>query len=246
MSTTALKLSLLLASLLLPRLEAASVLSNGEFTGSLAGWSVTGTVFNTADAAVLTDVAASPVAVFQTGGLPTGTYELQLAFDFRNGLSPTVAGGFLRDTFFATLYYGRQPFGSSLAGGVFEQVLGLFDVDANGAFNVAPGASFGPSPKGLGWTRYTLTHLTNPAFAEPGFATVAFEFYNLNGIGADSVMAVDNVALVAVVPEPGAAALLLVSATLLARLRLRPKTSRPKTQDGRLGLTVTDSLRQGS
>jgi hypothetical protein len=107
----------------------------------------------------------------------------------------------------------------------------LVDLDANRAFNVAAGAIFGPSPKGVGWTRYTLTQLMDPAFAEPGFATVAFEFYNLNGIGADSVMAVDNVSLVAVVPEPGAAVLLLLSAALLARLRLRPKTTR--LQDAR-------------
>lgn len=218
MSSLSLRFGLLLA--FLPGAEAATVLSNGDFTGSLADWTAAGPVFNTTDAAVLTDVLPAPAVIFQTGGLPAGVAELSLTFDYRDGLSPTVAGGFLRDTFFATIFFGRDPFGSSLAGGVFEQVLGLFDLDANGEFNVAPGASFGPSPKGAGWSRFTLA--LNPAFTEPGFATLAFEFYNLNGIAADSVMAVDNVSLVAVVPEPGVAGLLVLSAASLVCRRRRP------------------------
>ena len=216
---------LLLLIALPPRLEAATVvnlLNNGEFTGSLAGWTSAGTVFNTGDTAVLADSAAVPVAVLQTGSLPDGVVELLLTFDYLDGLSTAVSGGFLRDTFFATLYGGGQPFGGTLAGGVYEQAVGLFDLDANGVFNVAPGGSFGPSPKGAGWTRFTLTQAATPAFAAPGFATVAFEYHNLNGIAADSVMAVDNVSLLAVVPEPGPAALLLMSATLLGCLRRRP------------------------
>lgn len=199
------------------------MLENGEFTSSLVGWTASGTVFNTGDVAALTDVGnATAVSIFQSAGLPEGVVALMLTFDYRDGLSRTVAGGFLRDTFFATLYGGSQPFGSSLAGGVYERALGLFDLDANGLFNVFPGASFGPSPKGAGWTRYTLTQATGPGFTGPGFATVAFEFYNLNGIAADSVVAVDNVSLLAVVPEPGLAALLLSSGVALLRRRRLP------------------------
>ena len=222
MSIFPLRSCLLLALSPLTGAEAATILSNGEFTGSLAAWTTTGTVFNTGDAAVFADGASATVSLFQTGALPAGVVSLALTFDYFNGLSPTVAGGFLRDTFFATLYGGGQPFGPTLAGGVYDQVLGLFDLDANGAFNVVPGSSFEPSPKGAGWTRYTLTQTGEPAFMGPGFATVAFEFYNLNGIAADSAAAVDNVSLVAVVPEPTETALLLLSATVLLRRRRLP------------------------
>jgi hypothetical protein len=205
-----------------PGLEAATVLVNGEFAGSLSGWTAAGAVFNTGDAAVLSDVAPAPASIFQSGVLPEGVVSLTLTFDYLNGLSPAVAGGFLRDSIFATLYGGGQPFGSTLSGGVYEQAVGLFDMDSNGVFNVAAGASFGPSPKGTGWTRYTLTQASGPGFTGPGYATVAFESYNLNGIGSDSVAAVDNVSLIAVVPEPGQASLLLLSAATLLRRRRLP------------------------
>ena len=130
----------------------------------------------------------------------------------------TVPTGFVADAFFATLYFGTAPFGATLAGGSFEQAVGLFDLDSSGAFNVAPGATFGPSPKGAGWTRYTLSQVMAPG-SPAGFATLAFEFYNLNGSGADSVVAVDNVSLVTV-PEAGVAAL-LIPATLCLLVRRR-------------------------
>lgn len=206
----------------LPGLEAATLLTNGEFTSSLAGWTQQGAVFNPANAAALSDTTAGPAAIFQSGDLPEGEVSLMLTFDFLDGLSPTAAGGFLRDTFFATLYLGDQPFGSTLAGGVYAQAMGLFDLDSNGAFNVAAGASIGASPKGAGWARFTLMQPATPAITGPGFATVAFEFHNLNGVGADSVVGIDNVSLTALVPEPGSAALLLLSASALLRRQRRP------------------------
>ena len=122
------------------------------------------------------------------------------------------------DAFFATLYLGASPFGPTLAGGSFDQAVGLFDLDSSGAFNVASGAAFGPSPKGAGWTRYSLSQVMAPG-SPAGYATLAFEFYNLNGSGSDSVVAIDNVSLVAV-PEPGAFPL-LIPATVWLLLRRR-------------------------
>lgn len=201
-------------------LRAASILSNGEFTGSLASWTTSGTIFNTGDTAVFSDSAATPLSILQTGGLPSGFERFELSFDFLDGLSPSVPFGFLPDAFFGTLYLGGSPFGPTLAGGVYEQAIGLFDLDTFGLFNVVPGSVFGPSPKGADWVRFSFTQDMPSGFNLPKFATVAFESYNLNGTAADSVVAVDNVLLIVVVPEPGPASLLLLgTATFLIRRR---------------------------
>jgi hypothetical protein len=201
-------------------LQAASVLSNGEFTGSLASWTTSGTIFNTGDTAVFSDSAPTPLSIFQTGVLPPGFGGFELSFDFLDGLSASVPFGFLPDAFFGTLYLGGSPFGPTLAAGVYDQAIGLFDLDAFGLFNVVPGGAFGPSPKGGAWRRFSLTRVMPSGVTLPEFATVAFESYNLNGTAADSVVAVDNVSLIVVIPEPGSAALLLLgTATLLIRRR---------------------------
>lgn len=150
----------------LPVLEAATVLLNGGFTGSLASWTTTGTLFNTGDSAVFSDSVASPVSIFQSGAVTAGIGGMELTFDFLNSLSPAVPGGFLADSFFATLYLGASPFGPSLAGG-------LFDLDSSGAFNIVPGATFGPSPKGASWIRFNLAQAAFPAFSAPGVATIS-------------------------------------------------------------------------
>ncbi len=211
---------LLLLGLSALDLQATSILSNGDFTGSTASWTTFGTVFNTGDAAVFSDSVATPTSIYQSGALAQDLSRVDVVFDLLNGLSARVPTGFVADTFFATLYFGTSPFGSTLAGGSFDQAVGLFDLDASGAFNVAAGAAFGPSPKGAGWTRYTLSQVMAPG-SPAGFATLAFEFYNLNGSASDSVVAIDNVSLVTV-PEPGAAALLVpATVCLLVRRRRR-------------------------
>jgi hypothetical protein len=203
-------------------LKAASIFGNGEFTGSLASWNTSGTVLNTGDTAVFSDSSLTPLSIFQTGGLPPGFERFELSFDFLDGLSPTVPFGFLPDAFFGTLYLGGSPFGPTLAAGVYDQAIGLFDLDAFGLFNVVPGGVFGASPKGAGWTRFSLTQVMPSGVALPEFATVAFESYNLNGTAADSVVAVDNVLFIVVVPEPGPASLLLLGAATFLIRRRRP------------------------
>ena len=218
MAKSPIRFLLLLFGLPALELRAASILSNGDFTGSTASWTTSGTVVNTGDAAVFSDSVATPTSMYQSGVLARDLSRIDLVFDLFNRLSATVPTGFVADAFFATLYFGTAPFGATLAGGSFEQAVGLFDLDSSGAFNVAPGATFGPSPKGAGWTRYTLSQVMAPG-SPAGFATLAFEFYNLNGSGADSVVAVDNVSLVTV-PEAGVAAL-LIPATLCLLVRRR-------------------------
>jgi len=212
---------LLLAYSVPAHLKASSILVNGDFTGTLDFWTAGGTVFNTGDTAVFSDSVATPVSIFQSGAVPGSLVAVELSFDFLNGLSSSTLSGFLPDSFFATLYLGSSAFGPTLAGGVFDQAIALFDLDASGPFNAAAGADFGPSPKGGAWSRFTLTLDTIPVFTGPGFATIAFEFYDLNGTGSDSVAAVDNVSLVTIVPEPGPAALLLLAAASLIFRRKR-------------------------
>lgn len=201
----------------LSRSVASSLMVNHEFTGSLSGWTVSGTVFNTGASAVFSDSVASPTSIFQS--VFVSDFEgFDLAFDFSNGLSSSTQSGFVPDAFFATIYLGTAPFGPTLAGGVFDQAIALYDLDHTGAFNLAAGAALGVSPKGAGWTRYTLTRQTAPSFTDPGYMTVVFEFFDLNGTGSDSVVAVDNVILLKAIPEPRKSALLLL-ASLAALLR---------------------------
>jgi len=205
----------------IPAAPAASILQNGEFEGSLVPWRVEGVAGNTGDTAVFSDSAGTRVAVFQTAAVPAGFAGFTLILDFIGFVSSTVSPGFVLDTFFATVYLGLDSFGATIAGGDFDQALDLFDLDANGVFNATAGATFGPSPKGAGWTRFSLTRTTAPGFTDPGFATVAFEFFDLNGIPADSVVAVDNVQLLAIVPEPGAVLFLGLAAVMLWPRRYR-------------------------
>ncbi len=211
----------LLALGLPPLLPAATVFTNGEFTGNLDSWTVSGTVFNTGDAAVFSDSVASPTSIFQSAAIPASLISTQLSFDFLNGLSALIAPGFFPDSFYATLYLGSGNFGPSLIGANYDQIIPLFDLDAVGPFNIAAGGTFGPSPKGAGWTRFSLDYDFLSGFTGPGFATLAFEFYNLNGTASDSVAAVDNVSMIVVVPEPGPSLLLSLSAAALLLRRKR-------------------------
>lgn len=170
-----------------------NVITNGEFTG-LGGWTADGTVFNTGNQAVFSDSVASPVGLLQTVAVGAEFAGFEISFDvLTTGLSPTVPASFLADSFYGTVYLGTAAFGPTFGAGVFEESVDLFSLDAAGFFGVATGATFGASSKGAGWTRYTLRSATAGLFEGEGFLTVAFQFFDLNGIGSDSTAAVDNV-----------------------------------------------------
>jgi hypothetical protein len=200
--------------------RAANVVVNGEFAGSLAPWKVEGTGFNTGSSGVLSDSLSFRSALFQSIAVDANS-GLVLEFDLLNGLSSSAGGGFVPDSFYATLYLGSQPFGPTISGSVFDTAFALFDMDSTGSFAVAAGGSFGPSPKGSGWSRFTLNRDGSLGFPT-GYLTIAFESYNLNGVSSDSVVALDNVSLVPV-PEPSAACLLVAASILLIR-RTRPSS----------------------
>lgn len=205
--------------------RSASVVVNGEFASSLTTWTVEGSMFNTGASAVFSEALPPRSAIFQSI-LVNESSGFQLTLDCLNGLASGAGGGFVPDTFFATIYFGTQPFGATISGSVFDTALALFDMDALGPFGVAPGGSFGPSPKGSGWSRFTLDRAAGPGFSA-GYLTIAFEMYNLNGVSSDSVVAVDNVSLVAI-PEPSAGCLLALSTFLFWRRRAPPANTDQK------------------
>ena len=226
-----LRFPIVLLALLIPLVSGresrgAGLMLNSEFTGSLSSWTTGGTVFNTGDSAVFSDSVATPTSIFQTAAVPGAFVGFDLSFDVFNGLSSTVPGGFVPDAFFATMYLGVNPFGPTMAGGVYDDAIPLFDMDFSGGYNLASGASFGPSPKGAGWTRYSLSQITAPAFTDPGYLTLAYEFFNLNGASSDSVAAIDNVTLIPSVPEPGRVALVVLAAFTICLRRWRPSIHR--------------------
>jgi hypothetical protein len=200
--------------------RAANVVVNGEFSGSLAPWKVEGSVFNTGSSGVLSDSLSFRSVLFQSIAVDANS-GLVLEFDLLNGLSSSAGGGFVPDSFYATLYFGTQAFGPTISGSVFDTAFALFDMDSSGGFAVASGGSFGPSPKGAGWSRFTLDRDGSLGFPT-GYLTIAFEMYNLNNVSSDSVVALDNVSLVPV-PEPSSTCLLLAASILLIR-RTRPSS----------------------
>ena len=182
--------------------HAASLLINHEFSNGLTGWLTIGTVFDTGQTGVLSDQGGNRVVLFQSGAVPAGTPALSLSFDFLNALSNVVPLGTTPDTVFVSSFHGQTAFGSSFDNGVYDTAIVLLDADFRGPTNLAPGMVMSPSPKGAGWTRFTLPLPATPV------VTLGFEFIDGNGIANDSTAAVDNVALEAV-PEPAVAGTIL-------------------------------------
>jgi hypothetical protein len=175
--------------------HASSLLVNHDFSNGLTGWLTIGTVFDTGQTGVLSDQGGNRVVLFQSGAVPAGTPALSLSFDFLNALSNVVPLGTTPDTVFFSSFHGQTEFGSSFDNGAYDTAIVLLDADYRGPTNLAPGMVMSPSPKGAGWTRFTLPLPTTPV------VTLGFEFIDGNGIANDSTAAVDNVAL-EVVPEP--------------------------------------------
>jgi hypothetical protein len=177
--------------------RAASLIVNGEFAFALNSWQQIGTVFSTGETAVLSDTATPRTAVFQTAVVPDGIIQLQLSFDLLTALSPVAGLGQTPDSLFITAFLGSAAFGINLDSATFDTAIPILDADHRGTANPASGLTSGPSPKGAGWTRYSLPLPTAP------FATVSFEFIDGNAVAGDSTTAVDNVVLDGIaIPEP--------------------------------------------
>lgn len=197
--------------------HAANLVVNGEFSSGVTGWQTIGTVFNTGQTGVLTDQGGAYVVLFQTVAVPLETtLSLTLRYDLFGAMSTVAALGQTPDTVFPAAFLGTSPFGTAFETGIYDEVVELMDLDFRGAANLAPGLVSGPSPKGAGWTRFSL------GLPVSGFVTVAFEFIDGNGIVGDSTAAVDNVVLESVpIPEPGSVALLGAVGAVGAAIRRR-------------------------
>jgi hypothetical protein len=176
-----------------------NAVQNGEFTDGLAFWSVSGVVQFVANQAELTDLPGPNTMLHQVVGLAPGPYDV--SFDVRSDLSSRFAQGTFPDTFFASLYFIQQSGDLDIPGGVFDAVNPLMDMDWQGVFN--NNGWIGPSALGPEWLHFRgsfqMTH---------AFVAIAFELDELNDTGGDSAVYIDNV-VIALVPEPGALALML-------------------------------------
>ncbi len=191
----------------------ASLLVNGDFTASVTGWQQIGTVFDTGGSAVLSDAVTPRAVVFQTALVPAGFISLELSFDLLTALSPVAGVGQTPDSVFVSAFLGSAAFGGNFDAATFDTAIPILDADHRGIANPALQLTSGPSPKGPGWTRYSL--LLAPA----AFATVAFEFIDGNAVAGDSTAAVDNVFLEGIpIPEPDFLAVL--AATIFVFLGL--------------------------
>lgn len=202
--------------------QGASLLANGDFAASITGWQQIGTVFNTGESAVLSDAVSLRTVVFQTAVVPDGVILLRLSFDLLTSLTAPGLGQ-TPDSVFISAFLGASPFGTNFDAATFDIAIGVLDADFRGIANPAFLLARGPSPKGAGWTHYSLP--LPHRLAEPGpaaFATVAFEFIDGNGVAGDSVAAVDNVVLEPeFIPEPHTGAALLACGLLLIQRRQR-------------------------
>lgn len=195
----------------------ASLITNGDFSASLNDWQRIGTVFDTGQSAIISDAGGSAAGVFQSVEVPPGVISLLFGFDLLTALSPVAGLGQTPDSVFVSAFFGVAPFGVDLDTATFDFSIGILDADHRGLANQGAELTSGPSPKGLGWTRFTMPLTPAP------FVTVAFEFIDGNGLTGDSTAAVDNVFLEAVIiPEPRTTVVLMAGGLLLAGRR-RPR-----------------------
>lgn len=185
-------LGLLTASFCVP---SRAALVNGDFSAGLVGWSAAGNVQPMAGTAAFGDGEdGSGAALYQIVSLTPGQY--CFSFDFRNGLSDSVPTGAFPDSFFVSLYFVDDPGDFDLSDNLPAQaVLGL---DYSGVLTGQ--GILSASLLGTDWTH--LDFLFTNSFA---YVTPYFELFDLNFIGSDSGVWVDNVCfrpVETVVPEP--------------------------------------------
>lgn len=193
-------------------------ISNGDFSSpdlSGTGWVTQGSVFAPAGVASLGDDTAARTFLYQLVPVSGGTYSL--SFDIKPETSPNIPPGNFADTFFSTIYFTDTPGAFNLTANTgYSGLQQVVDIDASGVVNQGSGVSFAASPGMPGFTRYTALFSTSAAYIVP-----VFELFDLNGIPADSLGRIDNVAGSLSVPEPSRALLMAAgcAAAILARRR---------------------------
>lgn len=174
-----------------------NLVDNGLFDAGLDSWHATGDVVHASGEAILGDNAVVSAILHQPVAVPLGP--TTISFDYRPGLSDTVTTGFAPDTAFISLFFFDDPALFDLGEGLFDDALGLLDVDKDGVFN-SVGTIIPSTEKGPGWWHFSA--LFNQSH---NYVAIAVELAGLNGVPGDSEMAIDNVILI---PEPGTLGLL--------------------------------------
>ena len=192
-----------------PLTSKGATIVNGDFEDGLAAWEIRGSVAASTGIAVVTDENATASLLFQA--VLEEADIVTVEFDFRNALSDTVPAGRLADTFFASLYFTDNLAALDIPAGTYDRAVPLFDLDANGSFNV--NGSIGASTKGADWSLFRGSFVNTHAFVVP-----AFELRELNLINDDSAVALDNVFLI---PEGGALSFALIGGGFLGLGRHR-------------------------
>lgn len=193
----------------------AATLFVDDFAAGTGEWHTLGTVFDTGEAAILSDQVSSRTALFRSVPILNESV-ITVEFDFLNGLSDAVPIGGLPDAVFATVYLGTGSFGDNLDTASFDSASPLLDLDASEAVPIT-GTIADSEAKGLGWSFYSGS-LSAPA----GEFTLAFEFVDDNGLAGDSSSAFDNIEVgFEIIPEPSAGLLLVAPLFALALRRRR-------------------------
>lgn len=199
----------------------AVTITNGDFSLtnlSGTGWITQGSVFAPAGVASLGDDTTTRTFLYQVVPVSGGTYSL--SFDVNPSLSPNIAPGNFLDSFFSSVYFTDTPGAFDLIGNTgFSGVQQVADLDASGIVSLGSGVTFAPAPGEPGFTRYTVILSTPASYLVP-----VFELFDLNGITADSLVRLDNVAGANSVPEPNRTLLFAAgcAAAILARRRASP------------------------
>lgn len=183
---------------------AGAAFDNSDFSNGLTSWTTSGDVTVASQAAVLGDAVPDSSLYQGAEWLPAS---VTIQFDFSNVLSPAVPQGTFPDVFFASLYFINDLNQFDLQNHVFDDAVGLFDLDSGGVYNLNPGGLLSASPLGPEWLRFTAT-LPNSY----GYVIPVFELSDQNFVVGDSRVLVDNVTLA--IPEPASG--MLATAAFLA------------------------------
>lgn len=194
-----------LATACLAAFPAAATVVNGDFSSGLGSWTASGDVSAVTEA-TLGDNGEVYSYLYQAVALAPGQYRIE--FDFQNLLSSDLAAdpNAFPDAFFASLYFTNDLGTFDLAGGVFDDVAPLVDLESTGPVNVAGVLS--PSVVGPGWTHFALDFTNSYSYVIP-----VFEMLDFNFASGDSSVSLDNVSIaqdptVVPVPEPATLTLL--------------------------------------
>jgi len=191
----------------------ALALTNSDFSAGLTGWSTYGAASAPSGVLTLEDTGPATSGAWQVAA--TEGTRTTLEFDVLGGLSgftPADPFGF-PDIFSASIYLIDDATGFDPTAGIATSALSILSLDSGGPFDV--NALVTPASQGGGWLHVAIEFDSPSAFMVP-----TFELFELALVGGDSQVMIDNVVL-APIPEPGTALLVLVGLGATAMQRRR-------------------------